>query len=56
MKHKTIHNLGQYAHAPKPKQANTAKPSPDQMSKMKAPLIGKAVPPANVSKPKMKKG
>ena len=55
-KHRPIHNLGAYAHPPSAKQPNTAKPASDQTGKMKAPLIGKAVSPANVSKPRMKKG
>lgn len=52
-----IHRLGSYAHpkggySTSPKSANTAKPNPEQIGKMKAPLIGKKVPPANVSKPR----
>ena len=53
--HRAIHNLGPYAHAPKPKQANTAGPSKNQMGDMKAPLIGKSVPPASVSKRRTRK-
>ena len=63
MKHKPVHNLGPYAHpkggysvAPSSNQPNTTKPTKDQTGNMKAPLIGKSVPPANVSKPRMKKG
>lgn len=54
-KHRPIHNLGAYAHPPSSKQANTAGPTKDQTGNMKPPLIGKSAPPANVSKPRMKK-
>lgn len=62
MKHKPIHNLKHWAHPPKagvapptPKVKNVAKAHPHQKGNVNGPLIGKKVPPANVSKPKMRK-
>lgn len=62
MKHKPIHNLKHWAHPPKagvappsPKSPTMAGPAKAQVGKMKAPPVGKQVPPANVSKPRMRK-
>lgn len=62
MKHRPIHNLGRFAHPPKagvappsPKSKTMAGPAKAQVGKMKAPPVGKQVPPGHVSKPKMRK-
>jgi hypothetical protein len=54
-KHKPIHNLGHFAHPPK-SSTNFAKPPKAQTESNSPKMIGKSVPPANVSKPKMRKG
>ena len=52
--HQRIHNLGKYAVPPK-SNVNYAGPKPDQVAKGTPAMIGKKVPPATVSKTRMKK-
>ena len=53
--HQAIHNLGAYAHPPKAGPTNTAKPERFQ-TEPATKLIGKKVPPASVSRPRMRGG